>query len=46
MTEELAKECAGRKEVYLCEEAGHGACALAEGDTYFKKLQGFLKEDL
>ena len=46
MTEELAKECAGRKEVYLCEEAGHGACALAEGDTYFKKLQGFLKEYL
>ena len=43
MTEEIAKDCAGRKETYFCEEAGHGACAMVEGEAFFKKLEGFLK---
>jgi alpha-beta hydrolase superfamily lysophospholipase len=43
MTEEIAKDCAGRKETYFCEEAGHGACAMAEGEAFFKKLEAFLQ---
>ena len=44
MTEEIVKDCAGRKETYLCAEAGHGACAMAEGEAFFKKLEEFLKD--
>lgn len=40
-TEEMSKTCTSPKEVFLSENAGHGASCLADGETYLKRLKQF-----
>ncbi len=43
MTEELYKAYAGKKELYVAENAGHGAACLSDTGEYFQRLDRFLK---
>lgn len=43
LTEEMNKVCAAPKALYLSENAGHGACSLADGTAFFAEVSKFMK---
>lgn len=44
--ETLYAACAAEKRLFCGENAGHGACSLAETERYYSELQAFLRENL
>ncbi len=42
LTEEMSKACAAKKALWISENAGHGACCLADSEAYFKQLRQFV----
>lgn len=44
--EQAYKDCPAPKTLFTGEEAGHGACAFAEGERYFTELEDFFRANL